>query len=250
MTKPSKAQTAPGRPTKAIVLAAGFGKRMMPLTKTMPKPMVPFRGRPLIDHVLDRLSAAGITDAVVNVHYLAGELERHVKKHTQPNIIISDERDALLDTGGGVTRALPLLGDAPFVIHNSDSVWEEGIGNNLGHLLNQWDPERMDSLLLMALTSKSIGYDGSGDFVMDADGRLQRRQEARQAPFVFAGVSIAHPRLFADAPGGAFSLNVLWDRAIDKGRLFGTRLDGTWMHIGTPQALADAERWRADAPTG
>lgn len=250
MTKPSQGQTAPGRPTKAMVLAAGFGKRMMPLTKTMPKPLVPFRGRPLIDHVLDRLSAAGISDAVVNVHYLAGELERHVKKRTQPNITISDERDALLDTGGGVTRALPLLGDAPFVIHNSDSVWEEGIGNNLGHLLNQWNPERMDSLLLMALTSKSIGYDGSGDFVMDADGRLQRRQEARQAPFVFAGVSIAHPRLFADAPEGAFSLNVLWDRAIDKDRLFGTRLDGTWMHIGTPQALADAERWRADAPTG
>ncbi len=250
MTTSAKAQTASSRPTKAMVLAAGFGKRMMPLTKTMPKPMVAFRGRPLVDHVLDRLAQAGITEAIVNVHYLADELERHVNKRTSPKITVSDERDALLDTGGGVTRALPLLGEDPFVIHNSDSVWEEGIGNNIERLLNQWQPERMDSLLLMALTSRSIGYEGSGDFVMDAEGRLQRRQEARQAPFVFAGVSIAHPRLFADAPDGPFSLNLLWDRAINKGRLFGAPLDGTWMHIGTPQALAEAERWRADAPTG
>lgn len=236
----------PFQPTKAMVLAAGLGKRMRPLTNDIPKPMVPFQGRPLIDHVLDRLAAAGITEAIVNVHYQPLPLERHLAHRKAPKITISDERDALLDTGGGLMRALPLLGNDPFVIHNSDSVWEEGVGSNLDRLFGAWDDAKMDSLLLMALNGTSLGYDGHGDFTMDADGRLQRREEGRESPFVFSGVSIAHPRMFKDAPPGAFSLNTLWDRAIERGRLYGIRLEGTWMHIGTPEALADAERWVAD----
>jgi MurNAc alpha-1-phosphate uridylyltransferase len=236
----------PFQPTKAMVLAAGLGKRMRPLTNDIPKPMVPFQGRPLIDHVLDRLAAAGITEAIVNVHYQPLPLERHLAHRKAPKITISDERDALLDTGGGLMRALPLLGNDPFVIHNSDSVWEEGVGSNLDRLFGAWDDAKMDSLLLMALSGTSLGYDGHGDFTMDADGRLQRREEGRESPFVFSGVSIAHPRMFKDAPPGAFSLNALWDRAIERNRLYGIRLEGTWMHIGTPEALADAERWVAD----
>jgi MurNAc alpha-1-phosphate uridylyltransferase len=239
----------PFKPRKAMVLAAGLGKRMRPLTDAIPKPMVPFQGRPLIDHVLDRLAAAGIAEAVVNVHYQPAPLERHLKHRKAPKIRISDERGVLLDTGGGVVRALPLLGAEPFVIHNSDSVWEEGIGANLDRLFAAWDERTMDSLLLLALGSRSLGYDGHGDFTMDADGRLSRREESREAPFVFTGVSIAHPRLFENGPEGAFSLNTLWDRAIERDRLFGVRLEGTWMHIGTPQALAEAERFVADDET-
>ncbi len=234
--------------TTAMVLAAGLGTRMRPLTDAMPKPLVPLKGKPLLDHVLDRLAEGGITRAVVNVHYLADQIEAHLSARTTPAITISDERGLLLDTGGGVVRALPLLGDAPFLIHNSDSVWVEGVGSNIARLIRAFDPDRMDGLLLLALGAESLGYDGHGDFVMASDGVLQRRGERRETPFVFAGVSIAHPRLFEDAPEGAFSLNALWDRAMAKGRLFGLRLEGTWMHIGTPDAVQDAERWidRAD----
>jgi N-acetyl-alpha-D-muramate 1-phosphate uridylyltransferase len=231
------------RPRRAMVLAAGLGQRMRPLTDTVPKPLVRLHGRALIDHVLDRLAEAGIEEAVVNVHYLADALESHLSRRTRPAVLISDERDALLDTGGGVVRALPLLGPEPFLIHNSDSVWSDGPDSSLDRFFRAWDPARMDSLMLLALASQSLGYAGRGDFLMDASGRLQRRPEPETAPFVFAGVSIAHPRLFDDAPAGRFSLNHLWDRAIDRGRLFGVRLDGLWMHIGSPQALADAERW-------
>lgn len=231
------------RPRRAMVLAAGLGQRMRPLTDSIPKPLVRLQGRPLIDHVLDRLAEAGIAEAVVNVHYLAGALESHLSRRERPSVLISDERDALLDTGGGVVRALPLLGPEPFLIHNSDSVWSEGVGGNLERFFRAWDPQRMDSLMLLALASQSLGYTGRGDFLMDASGRLRRRPDDDTAPFVFAGVSIAHPRLFEDAPAGRFSLNHLWDRAIDRGRLFGMRLDGFWMHIGSPQALADAQRW-------
>lgn len=234
------------RPRKAMVLAAGLGKRMRPLTNDIPKPMVAFRGKPLVDHVLDRLAQAGIEEAIVNLHYKPEPLSRHLQARTAPKITLSDEQDALLDTGGGIARALPKLGNEPFVVHNSDSVWEEGVGSNLDRLFAHWDGERMDSLLLMALGGSSLGYDGHGDFTMDAEGRLRRRQENREAPFVFSGVSIAHPRLFADAPSGAFSLNTLWDRAIARDRLFGVRLEGVWMHIGTPEALEEAERWGAD----
>lgn len=231
------------RPKSAMVLAAGLGNRMQPLTAKVPKPLVRLRGRPLIDHVLDRISDAGIDSAVVNVHYLPELLETHLAGRSKPEIAISSERGELLDTGGAVVRALPRLGGEPFLIHNSDSVWIEGVGRNLDRLFRAWDGDRMDSLLLVALASASIGYEGLGDFVMESDGLLQRREEQRIAPFVFTGVSIAHPRLFEDAPSGRFSLNRLWDRAIDKGRLYGLRLDGLWMHVGTPQALDEAERW-------
>lgn len=230
--------------TTAMVLAAGLGTRMRPLTDTIPKPLVPLKGRPLIDHVLDRLKVAGVTTAVVNVHHHADKLEAHLKKRKKkPAITISDERGVLLDTGGGVVRALPLLGDKPFLIHNSDSVWIEGVGSNIARMITGWDPERMDSLMLLANGVTSLGYDGRGDFMMDASGVLSRRPEQKDAPFVFTGVSIAHPRMFEGAPEGKFSLNMLWDRAIEARRLYGLRLDGAWMHVGTPESLAEAERW-------
>jgi len=227
--------------TTAMVLAAGLGKRMRPLTDAVPKPLVRLKGKPLLDHVLDRLADGGITRAVVNVHYKADQIEAHLAGRMHPEIVISDERDALLETGGGVVRALPLLGDAPFLIHNSDSVWIEGVGSNIARLIEAFDPKRMDSLLMLALGASSLGYGGQGDFVMAPDGLIARRGESRQAPFVFTGVSIAHPRLFDSAPAGPFSLNVVWDRAIREGRLYGFRLDGAWMHVGTPEALIEAE---------
>jgi MurNAc alpha-1-phosphate uridylyltransferase len=230
-------------PKTAMVLAAGLGTRMRPLTQEVPKPLVRLRGQALIDHVLDRIAAAGIRRAVVNVHHMADSLEKHLAGRKRPEIVISDERGELLDTGGGVLKALPKLGPDPFLIHNSDSVWIEGVGSNLARLFRAWDGERMDSLLLLALASTSIGYDGRGDFLMAADGPLSRRTEGRVAPFVFTGVSLAHPRLFEGAKPGRFSLNALWDRAIERGRLYGIRLDGTWMHVGTPEALDEAERW-------
>ncbi|MBA2125554.1 mannose-1-phosphate guanylyltransferase [Hyphomicrobium methylovorum] len=240
--------TSPKRPTRAFLLAAGKGERMRPLTDTLPKPLVRLAGKPLIDHVLDRLAEAKIEHAVVNVHYLADQIERHLADRAAPTIQISDERDALLDTGGGVVRALPLLGADPFLIHNSDSVWIEGFGSNLDRLIDAWDETKMDSLLLMAPMATSIGYSGRGDFAMDAEGRLTRQGGgARLAPFVFAGVSIAHPRLFDGAPAGPFSLNHVWDRARAAGRLFGLRLDGLWMHVGTPEAVIEAEKAIADS---
>lgn len=214
---------------------------MRPLTNTLPKPLVPLGGKPLIDHVLDRLSAAGIKKAVVNVHYLADKLENHLATRAAPEIIISDERKELLDTGGGALRAMPKLGPGPFVIHNSDSVWIEGLGSNLDRLIQAWDERTMDSLMLVAPLAASIGYDGLGDFQMDPLGRLTRQSGSKMAPFVFAGVSIAHPRLFEGAPKESFSLNRLWNEAIERGRLIGLRLEGIWMHVGTPQALAEAE---------
>lgn len=229
------------RPTTAMVLAAGIGKRMRPLTDVLPKPLVRLGGRALIDRVLDRLALAGIERAIVNVHYMADELEHHLVGRSKPRIVISDERDALLDTGGGLVRALPLLGPEPFLVHNSDSVWLEGPHDNLDTLIGTWDPDRMDSLLLLAASAGSLGYEGSGDFTMAADGRLSRRAPGSVAPFVFAGVSIAHPRLFEGAREEIFSLNVLWNQAIARGRLYGVRLDGSWMHVGTPGALAEAE---------
>jgi N-acetyl-alpha-D-muramate 1-phosphate uridylyltransferase len=233
--------TSAKRPTTAFVLAAGKGERMRPLTNTLPKPLVPLGGKPLIDHVLDRLAKAGIETAVVNVHYLADKLEKHLAHRKSPKIIISNERDKLLDTGGGVQHALPKLGSQPFLIHNSDTVWIEGLGSNLDRLLEGWDENTMDSLMLVAPLAASIGYSGFGDFQMDATGRLTRQAGPRMAPFVFAGVSIAHPRLFLDCPKAPFSLNELWNRAIEKGRLYGLRLEGIWMHVGTPEALAEAE---------
>ena len=226
----------------AMILGAGLGTRMRPLTDMVPKPLVRLGGRALIDHALDRLEEAGITRVVVNVHYLADQLEAHLKGRKSPQILISDERGKLLDTGGGVVNALPLIGDRPFLIHNADTAWIEGIGGSLSRLIAAWDGERMDGLMLLALAATSIGYDGHGDFNMDLSGILTRRSERQEAPFVFAGVSIAHPRMFKGAPKGAFSLNKVWDRSIAARRLYGSRLDGVWMHVGTPDALAEAEQ--------
>jgi MurNAc alpha-1-phosphate uridylyltransferase len=227
----------------AMVLAAGYGERMRPLTLRVPKPLVELAGRALLDHVLDKLAAAGVEKAVVNVHYLPDILEERLARRagSRPEIVISDERDALLDTGGGAKRALPKLGAGPFFIHNADSVWSEGATPALSLMLALWNPAAMDSLLLLAPVSSSIGYGGRGDFAMAPDGRLTRRGEKQVVPFAFAGVSLCDERLFAGSPDGAFSLNLLWDRALAKGRLYGIRLDGRWMHVGTPEALAEAE---------
>lgn len=231
----------------AMVLAAGLGKRMRPLTDKIPKPMVPLAGRPLVDHALDRLCEAGIGQAVVNVHYRAEVLEAHIAARNAsgrgPQVSLSDERGLLLETGGGVLKALPLLGDGPFLICNSDTTWLECGTRNIDRLIEGWEDERMDSLLLLAAKDKSLGYEGAGDFHLGTDGRLRRRTGSETAAHVFSGVSIAHARMFADAPQGAFSLNVLWDRAIAKGRLYGLVLDGWWLHVGTPAALAEAEEF-------
>jgi MurNAc alpha-1-phosphate uridylyltransferase len=227
----------------AMVLAAGYGERMRPLTLRLPKPLVPLAGRPLIDHVLDRLAAAGVGTAVVNVHYLPEQLEAHLaaRKGRPPEILVSDERGVLLDTGGGTATVLPLLGHGPFFIHNADSVWSEGATPALSRMLRLWDPTAMDCLLLLAPVTTSVGYNAKGDFSMGPDGHLARRKKSELVPFAFAGVSLCDERLFKDAPKGAFSLNLLWDRALAKGKLYGMRLDGRWMHVGTPEALAEAE---------
>jgi MurNAc alpha-1-phosphate uridylyltransferase len=230
-----------------MILAAGIGKRMRPITATVPKPLVEVGGRALIDHGLDRLERAGVETAVVNVHYLADLVRVHVVKRKKPKVVISDERDRLLDTGGGVAKALPQLGDEPFYVINSDSFWIEGPRPNLDWLAGGWHGDRMDALLLLASTVRSVGYHGRGDFRMDPAGRLSRRPERDVAPFAYAGAAILHPRLFADCPAGAFSLNRLFDRAIEADRLFGVRMDGLWLHVGTPEAIGEAEMSIADS---
>ena len=237
----SKKSSGSWRPAAAMVLAAGMGSRMRPLTDSVPKPLVAIKGKALIDYVLDRVGNAGIGHAVVNVHYKADLLTTHLANRRKPEVTISDEREVLLDTGGGIVKALPKLGSGPFLVHNADSTWIEGIGSNITRLCEAWDGDRMDFLLLVALASNSIGYDGRGDFQMQPNGLMVRRREREMAPFAFTGVSIAHPRAFADAPAGPFSINALWTRAIEQRRLFGVRLDGIWMHVGTPGAVTAAE---------
>ncbi|WP_398465945.1 nucleotidyltransferase family protein [Tardiphaga sp.] len=229
------------KPTKAMVLAAGLGLRMRPLTETMPKPLVPVAGQPLLDHVLDKLAAADVDEAVVNVHYLPDQIINHVKSRSQPKITISDERDLVLGTGGGVVKALPLLGDAPFYHVNADTMWIDGVRPNLDRLAENFDPAKMDILLLMAPTANSIGYSGKGDYEMRTDGTLRRRKENQVVPFVYAGVAIISPAIFADAPDGEFALTKLFDRANEAERLYGLRMDGVWMHVGTPDAVRAAE---------
>jgi N-acetyl-alpha-D-muramate 1-phosphate uridylyltransferase len=226
-------------PHSAMVLAAGFGERMKPLTDRLPKPLVKVGGKPLIDYVLERLEAVGVNRIVVNVHYLADVLERHLAHRR--DVVISDERDKLLETGGGVVKALPLLGRAPFFHINSDTIWIDGVKPNLVRLADAFDPAAMDALLLMAPTATSVGYSGRGDYAMGPDGRLARRGERSVVPFVYAGAAILSPALFAGAPQGPFSLTRLFDRAEQAGRLHGIRLEGVWMHVGTPAAIAEAE---------
>lgn len=226
---------------RAMVLAAGLGQRMRPITDTLPKPLVQIGGKAMLDHMLDRLADAGVEEAVVNVHHLAWQVEARLADRSQPRITISDERAELLETGGGVKKALPLLGAAPFFHVNSDALWRETGRPAMQAMVEAWEPERMDMLLLLADRQTSIGFDGAGDFFLGDDGRLARRGSAASAPWVYAGVAILKSELFADTPDGPFSLNLLFDRAIARGRLFGERLDGRWLHVGTPDAIAPAE---------
>ena len=232
----------PVKPTTAMVLAAGLGLRMRPITEKIPKPLVQVAGKTLLDHVLDKLAAIGVEKAVVNVHYLPDQIIHHLADRQHPRIVISDERDEILGTGGGVVKALPLLGAAPFFHMNADTVWIDGVRSNLARLAEAFDPARMDMLMLMAPTASSIGYDGRGDYTMSADGTLHKRKEKQIAPFVYAGAAVISPQLFTSAPQGEFGLPRLFDAAEEAGRLFGLRLEGTWMHVGTPNAIAEAER--------
>jgi MurNAc alpha-1-phosphate uridylyltransferase len=228
-------------PRRAMVLAAGVGARMRPLTERRPKPLVEVAGKALLDHVLDRLAEANVERAVVNIHHFAEQMQRHLATRAKPQIVISDERGLLLGTGGGVKKALPELGDAPFFHLNADTIWIDGVKPNLVRLAEAFDPTAMDALLLLAPTAGSIGYAGRGDFAMATDGRLRARSEREVAPFVYAGAAIFAPALFAGSPQGEFPLTALFTRAAQAGRLHGLRLEGLWMHVGTPDAIAAAE---------
>jgi len=224
-----------------MVLAAGLGTRMRAFNGRIPKPLVKVGGKALIDYVLDRLAEQGVECAVVNVHHLADQIERHLAQRQHPQIVISDERNELLGTGGGVVKALPKLGAEPFFHVNSDTIWIDGVKPNLGRLAAAFNPARMDALLLLAPAASSIGYSGRGDFSMASDGRLVRRGEREVVPFVYAGAAILTPSFFAGALTGAFSMSPLFDRAAEAERLCGLRLDGVWMHVGTPDAVKAAE---------
>ncbi|NOW47011.1 MurNAc alpha-1-phosphate uridylyltransferase [Novosphingobium sp. SG751A] len=226
----------------AMVLSAGLGKRMRPLTATRPKPMVPVAGRPLIDHSLDKLVEAGVARAVVNVHYMADYLLAHMGKRQKPVVTISDERAMLLETGGGMVKAYRegLLPD-PFFALNSDNVWLDGPVDVFHDLSSAWDADRMDALLLMVRHSDASNYRGMGDFRLDPLGRVARRAPRKVAPFIFTGIQIVSHRLLRDAPEGPFSTNILWNRAMEEGRLYGLVHTGQWFEVGTPQSIAPTE---------
>lgn len=224
-----------------MVLAAGLGTRMRQLSKQLPKPLVRVQKRALIDHVLDRLAHAGVAQAVVNVHYYADLIEDHLKPRSRPRISLSDERERLLGTGGGIAKALPMLGHAPFLLVNSDSLWIESATANLVRLAKFFDRQRMDAALLLTATDAALGYEGRGDYSMAPEGELSRRGERGTAPYVYMGVAILSPTLFDGAPRGAFGLGELFDRAEKTGRLMGIRLEGKFLHVGTPEAIKEAE---------
>ncbi|MGE0092968.1 MAG: nucleotidyltransferase family protein [Alphaproteobacteria bacterium] len=226
---------------RAMVLAAGRGVRLGPLTDHLPKPLVPVGGIAMLDRALDALARAGVSLAVVNVHHLAAQIEARLATREKPSIRISREEE-LLETGGGIAKAISHFGAEPFFVGNADIVWLDGRTPALARLAEAWDDGCMDALLLLQPVGRAIGYDGAGDFALADGGRLERRGSASSAPFVFAGVQILHPRLFAGAPAGAFSLNLLYDRARQAGRLFGLAHDGGWLHVGTMDGLAAAER--------
>ena len=239
---PMSGQIPHSGPRSAMILAAGLGKRMRPLTDDRPKPMIEIAGRCLIDHALDRLAEAGINRAVVNLHYMADLLEAHLKARSgEPGIQFSDERGALLDTGGGVKKALGLLGEKAFFVLNCDMMWLDGGENTLARMAQAWREDSMDALMLMVPVDMATGYAGSGDFHMDVEKRLTRRSENESAPYLYGGMHILHPRIFAGFTEPAFSLNRAWDRALETGRLFGIAHSGHWMHVGTPAAAKEAE---------
>ena len=230
----------------AMVLSAGLGKRMRPLTASQPKPLVRVAGKALIDHALDRLAEAGVAKAVVNVHYLADSLEAHVKARKAPQVTVSDERELLVETGGGMKKALPLLPD-PFFAINSDNIWLDGPKNAFADLSSAWDAERMDALLLLVPHRGAHNFRGKGDFHMAADGKVSRRRSGRIAPFIYTGIQLVSHRLMRGAPEGPFSTNVLWNRAIEEGRLYGVAFTGQWFEVGNPQAIAPTEAALKDA---
>ncbi|MEM9309967.1 MAG: nucleotidyltransferase family protein [Pseudomonadota bacterium] len=224
----------------AMVMAAGLGKRMRPLTASQPKPLVRVAGKPLVDHALDRMAEAGLARAVVNVHYLADALEAHLLERETPRVIISDEREELLETGGGLIKAREDLPD-PFFCLNADNIWLDGPNNAFADLSARWDPEAMDALLLVVPHTRAANFAGEGDFYMDPVGKLSRRRAGRIAPFIYTGIQLVAQRLLRDAPAGKFSTNILWNRAIEEGRLFGVSFTGLWFEVGTPQAIRPTE---------
>ena len=234
-------------PVTAMVLAAGLGTRMRPLKDDRPKALVEVSGKPLIDHLLDRLADAGVQRAVVNVHYFADQLEDHLKRRARPRIVISDERERLLETGGGLKKARALLGEDPIWAANIDSVWTEGATPALTALADAWDPSRMDACLLLAPLERTLGFDGKGDFFLGEDGRLVHRGDRTAAPYAYIGVQIIKPQAVDNGPDGPFSLFGVWMRMIAQGRLHGVVLDGFWMHVGDPAAVKAAEA-RLGAP--
>lgn len=231
-------------PRRAMVLCAGLGLRLLPLTSDRPKALVEVGGKALVDWTLDALAEAGVSEAVVNHHYLGDKLLGHLaKRRGGPNLLYSDETDLLMDTGGGVVKALPMLGDGPFFIINADVVWTDGVQNTLHRMAQAWDPERMDALLLVAPTERTVGFGGPGDFFIEPDGRLRRRKPAPTAPTIYASIQITTAAAFADAPEGPFSNNVMWDRALASGRLHGLVHDGWWLDSGTIEGRDKAEEF-------
>ena len=239
-----RAEVAAEVPKTAMVMAAGLGKRMRPLTATRPKPLVEVAGKPLLDHVLDRLRSAGVETIVVNVHYLAGALEAHLATHANGlDVRISDETKQLLETGGGLVKAEPLIEDDPFLAVNSDNLWIDGPSDSLKLLASQWDGKRMDALLLLVPHARALNHGAQGDFHMDRSGRIRRRERPKVAPFVYTGIQILSKALLKDAPEGPFSTNLLWDRAMEQGRCFGAVHQGLWFDVGTPEAIRRTERY-------
>ena len=250
MSRPRYIRPDPGArvPTTAMVMAAGIGKRMRPLTATRPKPLVEVAGRTLLDHVFDRLRAAGVARAVVNVHYLADALEAHLRHRVKDiEVIVSDERAALMETGGGLVQARELLGDEPFLVVNSDNFWLDGPTDAIRQLAARWNDDAMDALLLLVPYARAHNHGGQGDFHLDAAGRITgRRKPGRVAPFVYTGVQIVSPRLIRDWPEGPFSTNLFWDRAIAAGRAYGLVHQGLWSEVNVPGAIARTEAMLAD----
>lgn len=237
-----RAEVAAEVPRTAMIMAAGLGKRMRPLTATKPKPLIEVKGKALLDHVLERLRVAGVKKVVVNVHYLADALEAHLTTRAHGlEVAISDERSLLMETGGGLLKAAPLIDCDPFLALNSDNLWIDGPADTIKLLASQWNDAKMDALLLLVPQARALGHKGQGDFHMDRAGRLRRRERSHVAPFVFTGIQMVSKRLLRDAPEGPFSTNLLWDRAMEEGRAFGAVHQGLWFDVGTPQAIPFAE---------
>jgi MurNAc alpha-1-phosphate uridylyltransferase len=237
-----RAEVEAEMPHTAMIMAAGLGKRMRPLTATKPKPLIEVNGKALLDHALEKLRVAGVGKVVVNVHYLADALEAHLTSRNHGlEVVISDERNLLMETGGGLVQAAPLIDSDPFLALNSDNLWIDGPADTLKLLASQWNEATMDALLLLVPQARALNHKGMGDFHMDRTGRLRRRERSHVAPFVFTGIQMVSKRLLREAPEGPFSTNILWDRAIEEGRCFGAVHQGLWFDVGTPQSIQMTE---------